>query len=97
MSLTNRKRKEPSYKNDVANDTLENANSDSSVYTSEEDNVDTSLSESSANTTNVISSPAKRSKSEGINGSSNTNQFLRENKTAAREKSKTAQILKERP
>ncbi|CAG8641050.1 15513_t:CDS:1, partial [Cetraspora pellucida] len=45
MSRTNKKRKEPSYEKDVVlNETLENANSNSSVYTSDEDTVDTSLS-----------------------------------------------------
>ncbi|KAF0493536.1 choline-phosphate cytidylyltransferase [Gigaspora margarita] len=92
MPLINRKRKEPTYESDAAlSDKLESANSDSSVYSSEEDNVDTSLSESSTNTTNILP-PTKRSKNEGINGSS---QSLRESKTAVREKSKTAQTLKE--
>ncbi|CAG8653871.1 19051_t:CDS:2 [Gigaspora margarita] len=94
MPLINRKRKEPTYESDAAlSDKLESANSDSSVYSSEEDNVDTSLSESSTNTTNILP-PTKRSKNEGINGSS---QSLRESKTAVREKSKTAQTLKEYP
>ncbi|CAG8645127.1 6432_t:CDS:10 [Cetraspora pellucida] len=98
MSRTNKKRKEPSYEKDVVlNKKLENANSNSSVYTSDEDTVDTSLSESSANTTNVLSSPAKRPKNDVINGSSSpTQQSPRENKTAAREKSKTTQTPKER-
>ncbi|CAG8747121.1 31761_t:CDS:2, partial [Racocetra persica] len=99
MSYTNKKRKEPSYEKDIiSNNKLKNANTDSSVYTSEEDTVDTSLSESSANSTNVLSSPAKRSKNDGINGTSSpTQQSSRENKTSAREKSKTTQTLKERP
>ncbi|CAG8624852.1 3946_t:CDS:2 [Racocetra fulgida] len=98
MSYT-KKRKEPSYEKDIlSNNKLENANTDSSVYTSEEDTVDTSLSESSANTTNVLSSSAKRSKNDGINGTSSpTQQSSRENKPSAREKSKTTQTSKERP